>query len=178
MPTHDPVVEIDAATLRQWIEQGRAVVVDVREPDEHARERIPGSRLVPLSRFDPAQVPAPPDANVVLHCKGGVRSAQAAARLVGAGRAGVMHLKGGLDAWKSAGGPTEQNPRVPISIMRQVQITVGVLVLATCALAWLASPYFLALTAVLGAGLLFSGATGTCGMAAVLALMPWNRAVR
>ena len=170
--------ELDAAGLKMLLDQGRAVVVDVREPDEHAREHIAGSRLVPLSRFDTGQVPAENGRTVVLHCKGGRRSAEAAARLLAAGRSSVTHLKGGLDAWKAAGLPLEANARMPIPIMRQVQITVGASVLIFSALAWLVSPWFLALTAFFGAGLLFAGATGLCGLAAVLGFMPWNRALR
>jgi len=158
------------------IDQGRAVVIDVREPDEAARERIAGSRLNPLTRFNPADVPADNGQTVVLHCKGGRRSVEAAARLMAAGHADVTCLKGGLDAWKAAGLPTEKNAAVPaIPIMRQVQITAGSIVLIGTVLAWLVSPLFLGLTGFIGAGLLVSGLTGTCGMANMLRLMPWNR---
>jgi hypothetical protein len=68
------------------------------------------------------------------------------------------------------------NPRVPVSIIRQVQLVVGTLVLGTSILAALVSPWFLLLTGFFGAGLVFAGATGTCGMASMLAAMPWNRA--
>ncbi len=178
MTSASQIQEVDPVTLRKWVDSGEVVVVDVREPDEHAREHIRGSRSVPLSAFNPSDVPTPNGARVVLHCRGGTRSADAAARLVAAGRAPVMHLKGGIEAWKAAGGPVEFNARVPISIMRQVQITVGTLVLATSVLAYLVSPYFLLLTGFFGAGLVFAGTTGMCGMAAVLGLMPWNKAFR
>ena len=102
----------------------------------------------------------------------------AAARLVNAGHPEVIHLKGGLEAWRAAGFPVELNRKAPISLMRQVQIVVGTLVLATVILGVTVSPWFLALTGFFGAGLLFAGLSGTCGMAAVLALMPWNRAGR
>lgn len=168
--------EIDAPTLKSWIDSGQAVVVDVREADEHARERIAGSRLMPLSGLDPGEVPRSNGQKVVLHCRGGRRSADAAARLVNAGHPEAIHLKGGLEAWKAAGFPVEVNRKVPISLMRQVQIVVGTLVLATVILGVTVSPWFLALTGFFGAGLLFAGLSGTCGMAAVLSLMPWNRA--
>jgi rhodanese-related sulfurtransferase len=93
-----------------------------------------------------------------------------------AGHADVTCLKGGLDAWKAAGLPTEKNAAAPaIPIMRQVQITAGSIVLIGTVLAWLVSPLFLGLTGFIGAGLLVSGLTGTCGMANMLRLMPWNR---
>ena len=171
-----PLHEIDAPSLKALIDQNRAVVVDVREPDEAAREKIAGSRLNPLSRFNPADVPQDNGQTVVLHCKGGRRSAEAAARLFAAGRANVTHLKGGLDAWKAAGLPMQTNAKAPpIPIMRQVQITAGSIVLAGSILAWLVSPWFLVLTGFIGAGLFVSGVTGTCGMASMLSHMPWNR---
>lgn len=169
--------ELDPAALKRLIDEGRAIVVDVREPDEHAAERIAGAMLNPLSRFDPGAVPASSEGReVVLHCRGGRRSAEAAARLIAAGHARVTHLKGGLEAWKAAGQPVERAAgRVPISIMRQVQIVVGSMVLLSSVLAWLVSPWFLVLTGFFGAGLLFAGASGTCGLALVLSRMPWNR---
>lgn len=166
--------EVDARTLREWLDADSALVVDVREPEEFAREHIPGARLIPLSAFEPSRIPA--GAMVVLHCRSGRRSAEAAARLASTGRCDVLQLKGGIEAWKAAGLPVEENPRVPISIIRQVQLVVGTLVLATSILAALVSPWFLLLTGFFGAGLVFAGATGTCGMASALALMPWNRA--
>lgn len=171
MTTH----EIDASTLKKWMDSGEAVVVDVREPDEHAREHIPGARLEPLSRFDPARVSGNGH-KVVLHCKSGRRSSEALARL--GPQAGAFQLQGGLDAWKKAGLPIEANPRAPISIMRQVQITAGTCIVAGTALGVFVSPWFLIVPAFFGAGLAFAGASGTCGMAAMLWYMPWNRALR
>lgn len=169
------VHDVDAKTLRAWLESGHAVLVDVREPDEHLRERVAGAKLMPLSRFDPSGVPS--GRRVVLHCRSGSRSREAAQRLLAAGRTEAFHLSGGLSAWKDAGLPTIRT-RVPISIIRQVQITIGVMVLATVALGAIHSPWWLAATAFMGAGLLFAGATGTCALAGLISLMPWNRAFR
>jgi CHASE2 domain-containing sensor protein len=61
------------------------------------------------------------------------------------------------------------------SVMRQVQLTIGACVLAGSALAWFVDPRFVAVPAFFGAGLCFAGLTGTCGLAAVIGWMPWNR---
>lgn len=169
------VREIDAATVKQWLSGGAAVLVDVREPDEHARESIAGSRLAPLSRLDPTAFPPQGAAKLVVHCKGGVRSAQAAARLVAARGTDVYSLRGGIDAWKAAGLPTQVNRSAPLPIMRQVQIVAGSFVLVGTILAATVSPWFLVITGFFGAGLVFAGTTGLCGMASLLAHMPWNR---
>jgi rhodanese-related sulfurtransferase len=171
------ITEIDAPTLKQWLDNGEAVLIDVREPDEHARERIAAATLHPLSTLDPVVLAATSDGTrrLVLHCKGGRRSMEAANRLVQAAPCEVYSLQRGLEGWKAAGLPTVLDTKAPLPIMRQVQITVGFAVLATSVLAATVSPWFLALTGFFGAGLLFAGATGICGLAAVLGAMPWNR---
>lgn len=175
--TQTPVNEVDALTARRWIEQGEAALFDVREPDERASEWIAGSRAAPLSAFDPGAFACP--GRAVLHCKGGVRSREAAGRLSAATGREVYSLIGGLDAWRAAGLPVESaGRRMPISIMRQVQIVVGSVVATASALALTVSPWFAALAGLMGLGLLVAGSTGFCGMAAALAHMPWNRAFR
>lgn len=172
------VREIEAQAVRGWLERGEAALYDVREPDERARERIAGSRAAPLSAFDPASISASGAPRIVMHCKGGVRSKEAASRLAAATGQDVFSLRGGLDAWKAQGLPVESAPpgvRLPISVMRQVQLVVGTVVATMSALAIVVSPWFAALAGLMGAGLVFAGATGKCGMAALLARMPWNR---
>lgn len=112
----------------------------------------------------------------MLHCQGGRRSLDALRR-VDAG-AEAYSLKGGLQAWKSAGLPVETNAKVPISILRQMQITAGALILTGVALGTFVSPWFLILSGFIGAGPMVAGATGFCGMAALLGAMPWNRITR
>jgi hypothetical protein len=58
---------------------------------------------------------------------------------------------------------------------RQVRIGAGALVLASLALAQWVHPAWIGLAAFMGAGLVFSGVTGFCGMAIILAKMPWNQ---
>jgi rhodanese-related sulfurtransferase len=174
--TGSRVQSVDAATLKAWLDSGQATLIDVREPDEHARDRIPGATLAPLSRFDPATLPND-HRKLVLHCRSGRRSMDAATRAVNAGRAEAFSLTGGLEAWKAAGFPVQENRKAPISLMRQVQITIGILLLAGSALAWLVNPWFLILPAFIGAGQMVAGLTGTCGLASALALAPWNRAI-
>ncbi len=93
--------------VAQGLEQGRVVLVDVREPNETAIERFPGSVLVPLSAFDPATIPAPPEAEVVFACRSGRRSVTASLAAQEQGFDYDSHLAGGILAWKAAGLPTE-----------------------------------------------------------------------
>ncbi|WP_091740744.1 rhodanese-like domain-containing protein [Phenylobacterium immobile] len=82
------------------------LLIDVREPDEFAAEKIAGALNIPLSTFDPAALPAAAGKAVVLQCAGGKRSAMAIDRCRKANQAVEMHLAGGLAAWKAAGLPT------------------------------------------------------------------------
>ncbi len=150
-----------------------ARLIDIRDADEHARERIPGAISLPLARV---HMLGDADSPVIFHCRSGMRTAANAAQLeAAAGRAPVHLLDGGIDAWRKAGLVTVADRSRPIEIMRQVQIAAGVLVLAGLLLGTFVAYGFLLLSAFVGAGLTFAGATGWCGMAKLLGVMPWNR---
>lgn len=167
--------EVDPKTLKAWIDQDRALLIDVREPTEFAREHITGARLMPLSGFDPDDFAHEHDKIGVFHCRTGNRTGLAAQRLLATSFSEVYHLDGGLEGWKAAGLSVHVNKKAPIDIMRQVQITAGSLVVLGVALAALVSPWFLLLAGGVGAGLTYSGASGSCMMARMLGMMPWNR---
>lgn len=168
--------EVSPSEVRQWLAEGKAVMVDVREGDERARMRIEGTTSMPMSRFDAGSLPRAE--KIVVHCHAGARSAEAAARCAAQGIDDVYSMTGGIKGWESAGLPVQRTAGVPISIMRQVQITAGLIVLIFSVLAVTVSMWFALGAAFIGAGLTFAGASGFCGMAAVLAKMPWNRALR
>ena len=154
-----------------------ALLVDIRERDEHAREHIPGARHHALSTVTPDNPARPGDEVLIFHCRSGMRTLSNAPRLAAAIDAGceAYILEGGIDAWKKAGLPVEIDRRQPIEMMRQVQIAAGGMVLLGTILGAIVSPLFYVLAGFVGAGLVFAGVTGTCGMAALLSVMPWNR---
>jgi rhodanese-related sulfurtransferase len=164
---------LQPAALKQALERNQVLLIDVREPGEFAREHIAGAQSLPLSAFDVSHLPR--DRKIVLCCQSGARSARALAQLQAAGFSDVAHLDGGLSAWKAAQLATSLDITQPISIMRQVQIVAGSLALAGALLAWLVSPWFVALSGFVGAGLLFAGITDTCMMALLLAKLPYNQ---
>jgi rhodanese-related sulfurtransferase len=164
---------ISPARAKELIDAG-AVLVDIREADEHARSRIPAVRHVPLSRLDRLEIERGANA-VIFHCRSGNRTASNADRLAQCTACEAYILDGGIDAWRSAGLPVIDNRGQPIEIMRQVQITAGSLVFAGIALGLFVHPAFYALSAFVGAGLVFSGISGSCMMARLLAFAPWNR---
>lgn len=170
---------ISAVQAQQKLQQG-ALLIDIREADEHRRECIQGALSQPLSQLQSGSLS--PDANwascVIFHCKSGIRTQNATELLIKLTQSGsqeVYILENGLNGWKNAGLPTQLDRSQPIEIMRQVQIVAGSLVLIGVILGYFVTPAFYALSAFVGAGLLFAGISGFCGMAKLLAIMPWNR---
>lgn len=172
------VNKISPSDARRLTAEG-AVLVDIREPDEHAREHIPGARLLPLSALDRSDLGIRAGQTVVFHCKSGARTLGNAGRLAAKAGAGCTAyvVDGGIEAWKKAGLPVQADHRQPIELQRQVQIGAGGLALAGVALGFLVSAWFFAVPAFVGAGLILAGLTGFCGMARMLKAAPWNRRV-
>jgi rhodanese-related sulfurtransferase len=91
--------------VARWMAERAILLIDVREPEEYAVERIHGALLYPLSRFDPRALPDPGERKVVFQCGSGMRSAKAMAACADAGVDFAGHLAGGIQAWKKAGLP-------------------------------------------------------------------------
>ena len=166
---------ISPAKAKALIDQG-AILVDIRDMDEHARERIPQAHNMPLAKLCDNSVGKDQTA-IVFHCKSGNRTSMNAALLAQAAQVDAFILDGGIEAWKKAGLPVAQDRKQPIEIMRQVQIAAGGLALLGTLLGLTVNPTFYALSGAVGAGLMFSGITGSCAMARILKIMPWNRVV-
>lgn len=96
---------VSAEEAKQWIDAGRAVLIDIRERDEHARECIDGACLTSLSCFDAGAIEADRGKIAVFHCKSGMRTQTNARRLAECGFADAYYLAGGIEAWKRAGYP-------------------------------------------------------------------------
>ncbi|MBE9201458.1 MULTISPECIES: rhodanese-like domain-containing protein [unclassified Nodularia (in: cyanobacteria)] len=169
---------IDVLTLKGLTETEQVHLIDVREPSEYATEHIPGAKLLPLSQFQPKQVPFQRNTKVVLYCQSGNRSNQAAQKLINAGFSDFAQLQGGITRWKQLNYTTKINKNAPISLMRQVQIVAGSLVFTGNILGAFISPWFLILSGFVGAGLVFAGVTNTCAMAMLLAKFPYNQPVK
>ena len=100
------VKDLTPEDVAKGMAEGRYLLVDVREPNEVAVEAYPGAVVVPLSSFDPRQIPDPRGKQVVFACRSGKRSVTASLAAQAAGLAYDKHLAGGILAWKAAGLPT------------------------------------------------------------------------
>ncbi|MCS7063531.1 MAG: rhodanese-like domain-containing protein, partial [Methylacidiphilales bacterium] len=115
------------------------------------------------------------DSPCVLICGSGNRARQAAEKLQSAGISQTIILEGGIKACEAISLPLNRGKKT-LSIERQVRIAAGTLVLLGAILSLTVHPAFAYLAAFVGAGLIFAGVTDWCGMALLLARMPWNQA--
>ncbi len=99
------IEELSAQQVAKLLADGRILLIDVREPDEFAAQRIAGALLYPLSTFDASMLPPDEPRRLVFQCGSGKRSAMAAAARLAAGAGDVAHLAGGIGAWTAAGFP-------------------------------------------------------------------------
>jgi len=106
-PAVADVRDLTPEEVARGLAENRLLLVDVREPNETAVERFPNAVEVPLSHFDPADIPDPQGREVVFACRSGKRSVTASLAAQADGLPYDAHLAGGLLAWKAAGLPTE-----------------------------------------------------------------------
>ncbi|MDZ4677107.1 MAG: rhodanese-like domain-containing protein [Oligoflexia bacterium] len=155
------------------------VIIDVREKDEFDSEHIENSIHVPLSNFErqaPALFKTFSGKSVLLICRSGKRANIAASQAASFCEGVTLEVfNGGITEWARQGKPTITSQKICLPIMRQVQLVAGSLVLTGVVLAYFVNPSFIFLSGFVGAGLIFAGVTGFCGMAELLARMPWNR---
>ncbi len=103
--------EVPPETVNQWLGDGDAVVIDVREAEELAQARLDGAIHLPMSAFDPDKVPTDTGKKVVFVCALGQRSEQIGMYVVAEGiLAEAYNMAGGLEAWAEAGLPLETGP--------------------------------------------------------------------
>lgn len=169
-----PLKSITPQSARDLMDKG-AVLIDIRAANEYAREHIQEARHIPMEQLT-GQALAAADANaVIFHCRSGNRTLIQAQALSACAPSNGYMLAGGLDAWKKAGLPVVADHSQPLELQRQVQIAAGAMIVVGAVLGVTVSPWFHALSGFVGAGLMFAGISGYCGMARLLMKMPWNR---
>lgn len=175
------VATVSAAHFADLRRRGEQVtLIDVRTPAEYGELHVDVARNVPLDRLDSREIAGlAGDGPIYFVCKSGTRSQKACEKMLAAGIEKVVSVEGGTVACEAAGLPMIRGRKV-MSLERQVRIAAGSLVAIGAALAafgpdstWRAVGAGLA--GFVGCGLVFAGVTDTCGMAMILARMPWNR---
>lgn len=172
MPAH-----ITPEKLNDCLENNQATLIDVRSLREHQAQNIPHSSSIPLDTLHANQLNSESSQQVVLYCQTGQRSDKAFEILSAqAPKMNFLVLKGGLEAWKKSGYAIHQQNTFYLPLNQQVQITIGMAVLASSLLAYFYDTTFIVLAGLFGAGLTMAGITGFCGLAKLMGIMPWNKA--
>ncbi|HRI87789.1 MAG TPA: rhodanese-like domain-containing protein [Candidatus Hydrogenedentes bacterium] len=169
-------VTITPAALHSIVESGEKVrLVDVRTPVEFRDAHVPFAENIPLEAIAKSPIQTSENgAPLYVICHSGQRAQKACEQLQRAGVLNAVVVEGGTKGWIDAGFDVVRGKKA-VSLERQVRIVAGGLAFTGGILALLVHPYWAGLSAFVGAGLVFAGVTDTCGMAMVLARMPWNR---
>lgn len=149
--------------------------IDVCSSAEHAARHIAGVKNIPLDEL-PSRIQELKDKKTIyIHCRSGNRSKRAIETLEAQGiTADLINVEGGIMAWEAAGLTTHKTSNT-LPLTQQVFITAGIIILTGSVLTLMYGTPFLIIPAFVGGGLLFAGITGWCGMAMLLAKMPWNK---
>lgn len=180
----DRIPSISAESLHRRMEAGFPVdLLDVRSPAEYRASHVRGARSLPLEELDAADLArrigiqgGGDKAPLYLTCQSGLRAQKAARILLDAGYHNLMLLQGGTEAWRRAGLPMRESAALPLE--QQVQITIGALLILKVVFGFTVHEFFFVLGALIGAGLVTAGLTRWCGLANLIARMPWNRGRR
>jgi rhodanese-related sulfurtransferase len=153
-------------------------LLDVRTPGEYAAAHVPGARLLPLADLDAGvflRQRCVGERPIYLICQTTRRARSAIRKFQRVGFGNCVLVEGGTRAWMDAGLPVKRGESRVLPLIRQVQIAVGFLGALGAVLALTVNPLFAVLPLLIGCGLVFAGVTGICGLALLLARMPWNR---
>lgn len=168
---------IQPADAQAKLSQGGVLLVDIRSDAEYEAGHIPGAVLIPDAQLDSAAARLLNPRETIFYCSSGMRTRASAPILAKAGFGNATCIDGGLQSWRLNGLPvTAGNAGMAtMNVARQVQLTVGILLIVLTALAVLVSPLFVFGAAAIGLGLAIAGLTGSCTMARILMAMPWNQ---
>ncbi|MDP0492641.1 MAG: rhodanese-like domain-containing protein [Verrucomicrobiota bacterium JB023] len=157
------------------LSSNQALPLDVRTPIEFSDKHIEGSLHHPVDQLADTCSRLDLGKRYVLVCQSGKRAEKAHHLLAAKGFHDLVILEGGVAAWEQANQPLTRQEMKVLPLMRQVQLAIGLGVLAFSLLAYFVNPAFAFGAAFFGAGLTLAGATGWCGLAILLSKMPWNR---
>lgn len=169
---------ITTEEAKELIETGGcSVLVDVRSAAEFRASHVPGAKNIPLDELEDGigEVVKDKDTTFYLMCSCGSRSGKGCEEMEEMGYHNVISIEDGIIGMKRLGMKIVEEEHHIISIERQVRITAGSLVVMGVVLGLVVNPWYFAISAFVGSGLIFAGITNTCGLGLVLARMPWNK---
>ncbi|NBX52419.1 MAG: DUF2892 domain-containing protein [Proteobacteria bacterium] len=170
------IKNIDCATLKKWLDNDEALLIDVREAGEYKNINIPKSYLLPLGNISIDKIPPYSNKKLVIHCHSGKRSLMACQKLLNENsNLEIYNLEGGICAWQNSGCHCNCATKFFLPLDRQIQVSIGFFVLLGAILGFFIDKNFIFLSAFFGAGLIYAGLTGTCYFGTLLSKMPHNK---
>jgi rhodanese-related sulfurtransferase len=152
------------------------IIIDVRSPLEHREHKITGTLNIPLDQLSKSLDQLKKYQKIFVHCRSGGRGEKACQILKkNFPKKEIYNVKGGILEWEESGFLVEKHQGFHLSLIRQVHILVGFLIVLTNLFGNYLNPNWFLLNGFIGAGLLFAGISGWCGMALLISKMPWNK---
>lgn len=178
-PKNLAMEHVSVSAFQQSLETEKAnpavAFINVCTKDEYKAKHIEGVRNIPLDQLPSRLHELADKQTIYVHCRSGNRSKRAIEEMERLGvRARLVNVEGGIMAWESAGLQTRSLSSV-LPMTQQVFVAAGSLILLGVFLVLTVDLAFLIIPGFIGAGLLFAGLTGWCGMAMLLSKMPWNK---
>lgn len=180
---------ISAQQAEQMLKNGEAILIDVRDGDMFKNEHIIYATSLPLDQLNSQLAAlAAQSKKIIFQCIKGLKSQQACDLAKDLGDK-IYNLDGGIDAWKEAGlpvltadsGATENSCAITslchghLSIVRQMQISLGAILLVIYLLAAAGLGFLSYLIPIIGIVLIIAGVVGFCPIMKILEQMPWNQ---
>lgn len=156
----------------------KTIMIDVREPDEYLREHVEWAINIPMSTIEygwTEKFKTFADHQIIILCESGNRAEMCRQIIKHNCECDVRVFEWGLVNWREQWKKTFWNSNGPIPMMRQVQIAAGSMVVIFTLLTFFVSPYFLLWTLFVWSGLTFAGISGTCLLAKIIGLLPYNK---
>lgn len=169
------LTKITTQELKDMLKSGDIELIDVRSTEEFLSKHVEEARNIPLPILDLTQI-YNKNNKIVLQCASGARSTLAAKKLKSLEpNLDIYILNDGINSCEKSGHNIVKNSTEDkLPIMRQVQIVAGSIIVLGAILTIFVSKAFIIIPLFVGSGLIFAGISGWCGMAKLLALMPWN----
>lgn len=171
----------------ELLKSGEAILIDVREGELFKDEHIIYASSLPLDQVTQQLATLGAQSKkIIFQCMKGMKSAQACELAKALGDK-IYSLDGGIEAWKAAGLPvltatsgnscstTTGGCMGKLSIVRQMQITLGIVLLLIYLLAKVGLGFLIYLIPIIGIVLIIAGIVGCCPIMKILAQMPWNK---
>lgn len=165
----------------ELLSKGKAILIDVREDDEFKTEHIPYAISLPLSNISnlAMYISPAPEQKIIFQCQHGKR-AKKACNIVTTSHLGfkqddIFTIDGGIEGWRTAHLPLVKATKTKLPVFRQVQIIIGLLVLAFSVLGLFGQLWAIYISGFLGFAFAVAGITGWCGLGVLLSKAPWNK---